>query len=326
MIIESKKKQIISMHENGFSYQKISKQLKIPKSTIQCIITPTYKKTCVRRGPKSKITSKISKCIKESMKRIYKRNEIVTASKIQKCSRFNASISTIQRHLRSQGLKYRNLQPKIVLNENHKTMRKTIVKQWLQERIDPKVIIFTDEKIFRVDGPDNMYSWLSKDTSLKKDLRVGKGGSIPIYGYLTPDCKFEIKFLQENMTGRYYVQILKDVLPKLNAENPNYIFMQDGAPAHRSKITQQYINDIGIKLLKWPARSPDLNIIEDMWAYMTNKIYSGPKVKDKADLKLKILLVQNYINLTQKEMITRLYNSFLGRCIKCIESNGDIVK
>lgn len=128
------------------------------------------------------------------------------------------------------------------------------------------------------------------------------------------------------MNGKNYVQVLKDVLPNLNAENPNYIWMQDGAPAHTSKIAQQYINDIGIKLLKWPSRSPDLNIIEDMWAYMTTKIFSGPKIKNKADLKLKIMLVQNYINLTQHEMIMRLYDSFLARCIKCIETDGNIVK
>ena len=100
-------------------------------------------------------------------------------------------------------------------------MRKEIVKQWLQERIDPKKLIFSNEKNFRVDGPDHLYSWVSKDTILKRDLRVGRGGSIVIFGYLTPNCKFEIKYLQEKMNVKNYFQVLKDVLPNLNVKNPS---------------------------------------------------------------------------------------------------------
>ena len=53
----------------------------------------------------------------------------MTAANILKHSRFDASLRTIQRHLRSNGLKYNNVKPKIVLNDNHRKMRKEIVKQ-----------------------------------------------------------------------------------------------------------------------------------------------------------------------------------------------------
>ena len=114
MISEIKKKQINEMHEKGFIYQKICKTLMIPKSTIQSILSPTYIKSGFARGPKRKLTQRIAKSIKRTIKRINVSKEIVTAAKILKRSRFDASLSTIRRHLRSNGLKYKNVKPKIV--------------------------------------------------------------------------------------------------------------------------------------------------------------------------------------------------------------------
>ena len=65
MIHEIKKIKIMKLHNEGVSYEKISKKLCIPKSTIQSIISPNYRKTNLPSGPKPKITKRISKCIKQ---------------------------------------------------------------------------------------------------------------------------------------------------------------------------------------------------------------------------------------------------------------------
>lgn len=53
--------------------------------------------------------------------------------------------------------------------------------------------------------------------------------------------------------------------------------MQDGAPFHGSKRTKNYLDEKDIDVLEWPGYSPDLNPIENVWAWLKNEIYMKRK-------------------------------------------------
>ena len=55
--------------------------------------------------------------------------------------------------------------------------------------------------------------------------------------------------------------VLKDVLAP-NIQD-GFLFQQDNAPCHRSNQTRETMEDLGIP--DWPAKFPDLNIIERIW-------------------------------------------------------------
>ncbi len=55
-------------------------------------------------------------------------------------------------------------------------------------------------------------------------------------------------------------------------KDADFIFQQNLAPAHTAKSTKSWLNDYGVGVLDWPANSPDLNPIENLWGIVKRKM------------------------------------------------------
>jgi hypothetical protein len=83
-------------------------------------------------------------------------------------------------------------------------------------------------------------------------------------------------FLRKNemMNGKCYISVLENhLLPFMRIHRCKW-FLQDGAPCHKAKIVTAKLKELQdeFKIMDWPGNSPDLNPIENCWAFMKSKL------------------------------------------------------
>ena len=123
-----------------------------------------------------------------------------------------------------------------------------------------------------------------------------------------------------------YLKVLNDNL--VGIWMPGLIFMQDNALIHSAKKTKAWFQNMGIEVMEWPPYSPDLNLIENLWALLKKecfKIYpdtNSLKGKDdEAESKLFSILQEAWANI-REEITEGLISSMARRVNALIAAKG----
>ena len=126
-------------------------------------------------------------------------------------------------------------------------------------------VIFSDEKKFNLNGPDNgQYYWY--DTRKDKEsffMRQSGGGSVMIFAAFSSMGKSEIAFLSGRVCSNKYISIMEGYFKPFASQfhGIDFVYQQDNTSIHVSQVSRRYFSKENIRLLPWPARSPDLNPI-----------------------------------------------------------------
>lgn len=219
------------------------------------------------------------------------------------------------------------VKPKPSLTPGHKEARLAWAEIMLKDATPFKQVIWTDEKRFNLDGPD-YYNFYWHDLRRQAPQRVSRrfgGGGIMFWAAFSGSGIRVIAKVDGTLDACKYQQLLSDsLLPKLpkRAQARNQlIFQQDNASPHAAKSTQTYLQQHFQQIMKWPARSPDLNPVENVWGWMVHQLYSGNRQYSSLQ-ELEDAVLQCWRNLDEG-MLLNLVMSMPDRAVAVLRAGGD---
>ena len=151
--------------------------------------------------------------------------------------------------------------------------------------------------------------------------------SVLVWGAIKYNQTSILEIVNGNLNAAKYLSILKRRLmrnlPDLRDSSPldvvedTLIFQQDNASVHTANEVKTYFQERSIYVLPWPPKSPDLNLIEEVWAWLKNGLKRS--YRDVEELEEDIIYIWESI---PSEFIKKLYDSMKNRIQAVIEAQG----
>lgn len=283
----------------------------------------TYSKPAMKRGRKEVLSPRTKRQITKVAA-----NKCYSSTKIKAFLNLSCSVRTVQKTLKnSEFLVYKKFSTVTPLSDLHKGHRVAWSEPKLEWNNEWRQIIFSDEKKFNLDGPDGLAYYYHDIRTVERShiKRQFGGGGVMVWAAIGWNGRTAIRVIESTMDAIDYQEVLRStLLPKINeiAEG-RPIFQQDNAPVHSARSTKDWLGRRRITVIDWPARSPDLNPIENCWGWLTRQVYAdGKQFHTKDELKAGILKAWEKM---PQEYIQKLFESMPRRVASVVEAGGCFV-
>ena len=325
-IPENMRKLIIKLSTENKSYADISKITGIPRSTVGRIVK-TFKSTGRKVArPRPGRTPKVSEQSRRLLGRLSKICPHLTARQLKSDWSMGhmVSIRTVQRYLQNMNLHGRRAAQKPCLNQGQRKARLKWCRDHSKNTLqDWQKICYSDETIIDLSAKKAQFVRRPPGSFLRYNARYlakyvpKKSAKLMMWGCIWSSGHRVLVRVRGNMDSRQYGDILEQyVAPNVQ---DGFLFQQDNAPCHTSQFSRKTMENLGIALLpNWPARSPDLNIIENLWKMLKDRL-EGAQYQNLDQL---WNFVESQFYSIPDETIANLYLSIPKRVNSVISSRG----
>lgn len=229
------------------------------------------------------------------------------------------SRSSIGKLLRRKGYKYLGYDRSVIYDEEERAIRVEFCNHMLAN--EGKLIyssFFSDEMGFQLNNARRR-CWQIPPKKLrrkdkKENVKLGCWGAISAQGATS------LEIYKGGMNGDFFRQVIERHKPEMETLFPDgdFYFIQDNLSAHR-KSEDWLIKQQHIKLIKWPRRSPDLNIIEHLWVALKSKVRQDSPTNEN---ELRESLLRNWELLTNPERLHMCFEALHSRYMECVSMDG----
>jgi len=101
-----------------------------------------------------------------------------------------------------------------------------------------------------------------------------------------------------------------------------WMFQHNNDPKHTSHLVTNWLRSNKIKVLQWPALSPDLNTIENMWQELKRRVHH----RHPRNLNELFVFCQEEWNQIPPEFCQKLVDGYQRRLVAVKQANGRSTK
>jgi len=238
---------------------------------------------------------------------------------------------TCDRRLQEQGLYGRVAQHKMDYNEEQIENRLSFAERytpWTEEKWSK--VLFSDEKCFYGAGfCGNTYVRRPVGAAFNPEYTVNKTArpvKVNVWACFSAVGPGYIHIFYNTLDSASYKKILDDHL--LGVAKRDFVvpppaiaewhFLHDNAPMHTSGIVAEWLHNKGVSVIDFPAYSPDLNPIENLWSIMAREV---ERFQCSTDEELGDVIIKVW-NELRTEVFRNLARSMPRRCAAVVAAKG----
>ena len=237
------------------------------------------------------------------------------------------SSQTVRNRLYAAGLRARRPAVRVVLRPHHRRARLTWARAYARwSRVQWRTVVFSDESRFCLQAGDGRVRvWRRpgerfSDNCIREQDKH-RGGSVMVWGAIDLQEKSDLIIVDGTLNAEQYLeQVINPTVVPLFVRRPNLVFMHDNARPHAARLTTAHLANMGIPVIPWPSKSPDLNPIEHLWDELERRIRNRPNLPTSLQ-QLQDALLEEW-EAIPREVWRKLIFSMRKRCQAVVTAYG----